>query len=179
MGASEFNIQRIGLTCSHMCVEMELKGLHIKYKWLTSGKLEILSETSDVQMKELHRRLKEKHLELVEAKPDITSENIKKLIRALFTDKNLTDEKCRSQYLYDALRCSKLTIARTFKKEEGISIRQYYTSVRMKRAKKMLKNPKYSLEDIITSCAIKIRDCFSNNSNKLRAQLPKSFGMSI
>ena len=77
MEHSEFQILRIGNTCSFMCVEMELKGLHISYTLHKSGKLEISPETSDAQMKELRRRLKENHIELVEAKPEVTPKILK------------------------------------------------------------------------------------------------------
>ena len=93
----------------------------------------------------------------------------------MFDDPNLSNEKCRSQYLYDKLFRSKLTIARTFKKEEGITISQYYISVRVERAQMMLKDIKYSIEDIVVALRYKNKELFFKQFKQATGTTPKAY----
>ncbi|MDR1774375.1 MAG: response regulator [Clostridioides sp.] len=123
----------------------------------------------------LHEKLESETKKLFETASSSESENsviflIKDYIHLHYTDENLSVRDISEQvFLSPAYVCT------YFKNETGVTINQYITDFRMKKAKKLLKDPRNKIADISAKVGYSNGNYFSKSFKKYTGLSPSEY----
>lgn len=101
------------------------------------------------------------------------SAHVLKAIR--FIDTHYTDEQLNIQNISDAVELSATHLGVIFKKETGLTIGDYITSVRIEKAKELLSDKKYKMYDIAARVGYGSSQYFSQVFQKVTGCKPKEY----
>ena len=131
-----------------MVVESELKKLGLQYLSVSLGEVELKEDCTEVQKKELCKKLQALGFDLIEDKKSQTIERIKTLVIELVFDKNNVLTTNLSEYLSADMGQDYSALSNLFSEVEGITIEHYYIAQKIERVKELLTYGELTLSEI-------------------------------
>lgn len=126
---------------SHRCkltVEEQLNQLHIPYQGINLGMVELLTEITPCQRKQLNENLIKTGLELINDQKQIMVENIKNVITELIHYSHDRLPINYSHHIAVKLGYNYNYLALVFREEEGVTIQQFTIAHKIEKVKELI-----------------------------------------
>lgn len=159
----------INVAC-RVIVQEQLERLNIKYALLEFGEIEIMDNTSEELLAELHTALSRYSIEIINNQKSQLVQRIKDTIIEMIYEKDKLPLSTISSYLSDQLNLSYGYIANIFSEYTYTSIENFIIIQKIERAKKLI------LEDGLTLTEISYKLNYSSVAY-LSAQFKKVTGL--
>ncbi|HLP63121.1 AraC family transcriptional regulator [Flavobacterium sp.] len=141
------------MVCSRckMVVKSEFEKLGLHTISVELGEIELESEISDEQRKELLQRLHLLGFDLIDDKKSKTIEKIKNIIIDLVHQKNNDLKENLSEYLSKNLHQDYNSLSNLFSEVEGTTIEKYFINLKIEKVKELIIYNEMSLTEIAYS----------------------------
>jgi YesN/AraC family two-component response regulator len=166
---------------SHRCVslvEMELNQLHIEYRSVELGEVELKGEISDNQQCLLELALQKSGLELMNSSNARVVRQIKKLIHEwMYLSENIPEESY-SDFLKREMNLDYAYLSHLFSNEMGTTIERYIIAQKIERVKELIVYDNLSISDITYKMRYSSVAHLSNQFKKYTGITPVQFRQS-
>ncbi|MCF4100885.1 AraC family transcriptional regulator [Gillisia sp. M10.2A] len=148
-----------------------LTSLEIPFQKIDLGEVLLKQSVTEKQEKQLQAEFKKVGFEIISQKHDRIVNAIKAIvIKGVYENKDFKDRNL-SDILSEALNFEYSHLSSIFSKQEGKSIQKFQHSIKMERAKELLKYDELSISEIALELG-------SNSAAYLSTQFKQSLGMS-
>lgn len=164
----------VSLRCK-LLVKEELDRLHVKFKSVDLGVVELFDALSEEDMEKLRIVLRHSGLELMENKKSILIERIKNLITEMV---HYTDEIPKANYsdlISEKLGYDYTYLSNIFSEVKGITIQQYIIIHKIERAKELILYDELNLTEIAYKLHYSSVAHLSNQFKKVTGLTPSFF----
>ena len=165
------------MVCSRckMVVKSELKKLGLTPVFVELGEVETKEKLNDTDKSKLSKVLQSYGFELLNDKTSITIEKIKNLIVELIHNQNNELKVNLSSHLAQHLAQDYNSLSSLFSEVEGITIEQYYITLKIERVKELLMYDELTLSEIAYKLNYSSVGYLSNQFKKITGFTPSHF----
>jgi len=164
----------VSLRCK-LLVKEELERLHVKYKLVDLGVVELFNELPEEDLEKFRLALLNSGLELMENKKSIIIERIKNLITEMI---HYTDEVPKTNYselISEKIGYDYTYLSNIFSEVKGITIQQYIIIHKIERAKELILYDELNLTEIAYKLHYSSVAHLSNQFKKITGLTPSFF----
>ncbi|HEX4956820.1 MAG TPA: helix-turn-helix transcriptional regulator [Lacibacter sp.] len=159
-----------------MVVRQELESLHLPYKNVDLGQVELVNEPGAEQMQQLRERLQQQGFELLDDKKTKTVERIKTEIVSLIHGKDAEEFNLKlSAMLEEKIGIDYHYLSSLFSSVEGITIEKYAILQRIEKVKELLMYDEKSLSEIAYEMGYSSVQHLSQQFKKVTGLTPSHF----
>lgn len=159
-----------------MVVRQELESLHLHYKNVDLGQVELVNEPGTEQMQQLRERLQQQGFELLDDKKTKTVERIKTEIVSLIHGKDAEEFNLKlSAMLEEKIGIDYHYLSSLFSSVEGITIEKYAILQRIEKVKELLMYDEKSLSEIAYEMGYSSLQHLSQQFKKVTGLTPSHF----
>jgi AraC family transcriptional regulator len=159
-----------------MVVRQELESLHLPYKNVDLGQVELVHEPSAEQLQELREHLQKQGFELLDDKKTKTVERIKTEIVSLIHGKDAGEFNLKlSAMLEEKIGIDYHYLSSLFSSVEGITIEKYAILQRIEKVKELLMYDEKSLSEIAYEMGYSSVQHLSQQFKKVTGLTPSHF----
>lgn len=159
-----------------MVVRQELESLHLPYKNVDLGQVELVHEPSAEQLQELREHLQKQGFELLDDKKTKTVERIKTEIVSLIHGKDAEEFNLKlSAMLEEKIGIDYHYLSSLFSSVEGITIEKYAILQRIEKVKELLMYDEKSLSEIAYEMGYSSVQHLSQQFKKVTGLTPSHF----
>ena len=131
-----------------MAVKSELEKLGLHAISITLGEVELETECTETQKRDLLKSIRSLGFDLIDDKKNITIERIKTVLIDLVYNKNNVLNSNLSDYLANDLAQDYSALSNLFSEIEGITIEHYFIAQKIERVKELLTYDELTLSEI-------------------------------